>query len=169
MSRRPIIAGVRTGDEESEDEPRRRFREAMARFPTGVSVVAVRDEDEVAALTVSAFASVSLDPPLVLVCLGLDAAVLPFLEESGEFTVNFLAADARDAASRFSQRMPEDPSWFAPGTAVLRDALASVVCTLEAVHPGGDHRIVVGRVERVELGTERPPLVYHARGYRKLA
>lgn len=171
MSRRPIIVGIRSNEDGDAGEPEisSRFREAMSRFPAGVTVVAVRDEDEVAAITVSAFTSVSVDPPLVLVCLGLNASVLPYVSEIRRFTVNILGESGRTAASWFSQQTPEDASRFTDGDPVLRGAVATFVCSLEAMHPGGDHRIVVGRVERVVEGDDEPPLIYHAREYRGLA
>lgn len=171
MSPRPIIAGIRTdrdGDPE-EAELAQAFRSAMSRWPSGVTVLAVRDEDEVVGLTVSAFTSVSLDPPLILACVSEQSAALPYLEAQKRFTLNVLGEGGRAAASRFSQQMPDDPSLFEPGDPVLRGAIASFVCGIEAVHPGGDHRIVVGRVERVVLGPDELPLVHHAREYRSLA
>lgn len=171
MTRRPIVVGIRSNEEGDAGEPEisSRFREAMSRFPTGVTVLAVRDEEEVAAITVSAFASVSADPPLVLVCLGLNASVLPYLQEIGRFTVNILGESGRADASWFSQQTPEDSSRFTHGDPVLRGAVATLVCSLETMHPGGDHRIVVGRVERVVEGDDEPPLIYHAREYGGLA
>lgn len=171
MTPRPIIAGISTAPDGEAGEAglADAFRHAMSRWPSGVSVLAVRDEDEVVGLTVSAFTSVSLEPPLVLVCVGEQSAVLPYLLEQRRYTVNLLGESGRAAASRFSQQMPDEPSLFEPGDPVLRGSVASFVCALEAVHPGGDHRIVVGRVERVVLGPDEPPLVHHAREYRSLA
>lgn len=140
----------------------------MAGWPAGVAVVAVRDEDEVVGLTVSSFTSASLDPPLALVVVGEGTAILPYLLDVRRFTVNLLGASAQALASRFSQQMPEDPSFFEEGDPVLRGSRASLVCALEAVHPAGDHRVVLGLVERVVLGEDEPPLIYHERRYRTL-
>lgn len=171
MSRRPIVAEIRSGDRGDDAEPAitPEFREAMSRYASGVTVVAVRDEDEVAALTVTAFTSVSADPPLVAVCIGLNAAILPYIDEIGRFTVNILGEGGRGAASWFSQQAPEDRTRFTPGDPVLHGAVTSLVCAVEAVHPGGDHGIVLGRVERVVQGEDDAPLVHYRREYRGLA
>ena len=145
------------------------FREALAYWATGVAVLAASDGDEVEAITVTAVTPVSADPPLVLACLGNDAAVLYVLEDAGRFTLNLLSVDDRRVASALAQRMPLEPSRFAAGAdAVLRGALVSLVCRVWETYPGGDHRIVVGQVERVVLGPEAEPLLYYQRAYRTL-
>lgn len=169
---RPIQASIRAhGDDpggEGAVSPAA-YREAMAYWASGVAVLAARDDDHVEAITVAAFSPLSADPPLVLVCVGNDAAVLYVMEEAGRFTLSILAADDRRAASAFAQRMPPEPSRFDEGDPVLRGALVSLVCRLAETHPGGDHRIVVGQVERVVTGTEADPLLYFNREYRTLA
>lgn len=170
---RPIQASIRTraaepasGDGVTEAQ----FREAMASWASGVAVVAAADGDDVEAITATAFTPLSADPPLVLVCLGTDAAVLYVLEDAGRFTVNVLGKDDRRAASAFAQRMGAEPGRWAPGAdPVLAGALVSLVCRLRETHPGGDHRIVVGEVERVVLGEpDADPLLYFRREYRTL-
>lgn len=146
------------------------YREAMAAWASGVAVVAAADGDDVEAITATAFTPLSADPPLVLVCLGTDAAVLYVLEDAGRFTVNVLGRDDRRAASAFAQRMGAEPGRWAPGAdPVLAGALVSLVCRLRETHPGGDHRIVIGQVERIVHGAEGDPLLYFARAYRRLA
>ena len=171
MSRRPIQPTIRT----RADEPGEggvtpdAFREAVSHWATGVAVLAARDGDDVEAITVAAVTPVSAEPPLVLVCVGNDAALLPMLEDEGRFTVSILAADDRRAASMFAQRMPLDVSRFPAGDdPVLEGAVAALVCRVWETHPGGDHRIVIGEVERVALGREAPPLLYFRREYREL-
>lgn len=170
MSPRPIIPGISASadGQDGDHGAGAPLRRAMARWASGVAVLAIRDEDEVVGLTVTAFTSVSLDPPMVLVCVGEQSAALPYIQEQARFTVNLLGESARAAASRFSQQMPDEPSLFEEGDPVLRGSIASLVCRLEAVHPGGDHRIVVARVERVVFGPDERPLIYHERGYRSL-
>lgn len=146
------------------------YREALAHWASGVTVVAAGGGGDVEAITATAFTPLSADPPLVLVCLGNDAAVLYVIEEEGRFTVNLLGEDDRRAASAFAQRMTLEPGrWAATGDPVLEGALVSLVCRLRETHPGGDHRIVVGEVERVVLGAEGAPLLYFQRAYRRLA
>lgn len=174
MSPRPIVPTIRTGAGEpgADDDPALAadFREALSLWPSGVAVVAVRDEDEVVALTVSAFASVSLRPPLVLVCVGEHAGILPSLEDAGRFTVSLLAGGQKRVAADLAEKLPPGAELFAgdAGDPVLVGALATLVCSLWEAYPGGDHRIVVGRVERVVFGPEAPPLLYHRRSYREL-
>lgn len=146
------------------------YREAMAAWASGVAVVAAGQGGDVEALTATAFTPVSADPPLVLVCLGNDVALLYVIEEEGRFTVNLLGADDRRVASALAQRMPPEPGRFpAEADPVLSGALVSLVCRLRETHPGGDHRIVIGQVERIVHGAEGDPLLYFARAYRRLA
>ncbi|HYR09365.1 MAG TPA: flavin reductase family protein [Longimicrobium sp.] len=170
---RPIQPTIRTHAEapgaEGEVRPAE-FREAAAFWATGVAVLAASDGDDVEAITLTAFTPLSADPPLVLACVGNDAAVLYVMEAAGRFTVNLLAKGDRRAASGFAQRLPAEPGRFAPGgDPVLRGSLVSFVCALQETHPGGDHRIVVGRVERIVMGDDDPdPLLYFRREYRTL-
>ena len=168
---RPIQASIRTHD----DDPARdgevspaEYREAMAFWASSVAVLAAGEGADVEAITATAFSPLSAEPPLVLVCLGNDAAVLYVIEEERRFTVNLLSADDRRAASAFAQRMPPEPSRFGAGDPGLRGALVSLVCRLAETYPGGDHRIVIGQVERVVMGTEADPLLYYNREYRTL-
>ena len=169
MNRRPIQASIRgTGTEESAD--RDALLDAYARWAAGVALLVARDDDgDVEAITVSAFTPVSADPPLVLVCIGTQAGILPMIRETGRFTLNLLGEDDRRAAAAGAQRMPPDAQRLPPdGDPVLAGALASFVCTVENEHPGGDHAIVVGRVERVVVGGDAPPLIHVSRAYRGL-
>ncbi|HEX8390990.1 MAG TPA: flavin reductase family protein [Longimicrobium sp.] len=173
MSRNPIVARVQSRAPEPASEAeaiKDLLREAFARWASGVTVVAVDDGDGVQAMVASAFTPVSLDPPLVLVCLNRHAGILPSIRETGSFAISVLGEEQRGVASRVASGIALDASLLEGGEApVPRGALASMVCTLEAVHPGGDHEIVVGAVTRVELGTPSAPLIYHARGYSRLA
>lgn len=169
---RPIQASIRTRDGDPGGEGAvslAEYREAMAFWASGVAVLAAADGDDVEAITVAAFTPLSADPPLVLVCVGNDAAVLYVMEEARRFTINVLSAEDRRAASAFAQRMPPEPSRFSAGDPVLGGALVSLVCRLTETHAGGDHRIVIGQVERVVTGTEADPLLYFNREYRTLA
>jgi flavin reductase (DIM6/NTAB) family NADH-FMN oxidoreductase RutF len=144
----------RSSSDDGTDAFRDRVRDAFAMWVSGVSVVAVRVDGKVHGLTVSAFTPVSLDPPLILVCLAGDAPVRSYLGDTERFVVNVLSVGQRGLAVRFADRFPIAPGVFADdeGDPVLPGCLASFVCMREADHPGGDHRIVVGRVVRVEFG-----------------
>jgi flavin reductase (NADH) len=168
---RPIQPTIRTRADDPAPEggvTAGEFRDAVSFWATGVAVLAVREDDEVEAITVTAVSPVSADPPLVLACLGNDAAVLYMIESTGRFTLSLLSADDRRAASTFAQRMQQPDLFPADGDPVLRGAIVSLVCRLWKTYPGGDHRIVVGQVERVVGGGEEAPLLYYRRAYGRM-
>ena len=119
--------------------------------------------------TVSSFTSVSLDPPLVLFCVGHRSRSWAGMAPTGRFAINLLGADQSEVADRFAGR--GDPSGdldreqFADGSPLLPDASGTVVCRLLTVHPAGDHDIVIGRIEHARLIRRVPPLVYHQADY----
>ena len=159
------------GGPEPEEERERRERdealkEALSRWASGVSIVAVRDDGRVHALTVSAFIPISLEPPSVLISLGPNAAALPFLDPGVTFAINLLTADQKGLASRFADTFPVGPSPFADdGPPVIEGALASLVCTVEELLRRGDHTLVIARVGVAETGPEAPALTYFRRDY----
>lgn len=143
------------------------LREALAGWPAGVTVVAVRAEGRVHALTVSAFMSVSLSPPTVLVSLGPNASAAPYLDPGTELVISLLAGDQKGIASRFADTFPVGPSPFPPeGLPVVADALASLVCEVEDVLVRGDHTLVFAGVREVRRGRSAPALVWRNRDYR---
>ena len=150
------------------------FRHALGRFPSGVTAVTVRDAGgRDYGMTVSAFASVSLDPPLVLVCIGDDATIAGAVAEAGHFAVSVLAENQEAVANRFAT---SDTDRFA-GTAVVRGitglalidgAVVHLECAIVARHRGGDHTIVVGEVLAATAVEDGHPLVYQLGGYRRI-
>jgi flavin reductase ActVB len=150
------------------------FRAALARFATGVTVVTVRDAAGVDhGMTISAFSSLSLEPPLVLLCVDQAATFLPPLRAATMFGVSVLAEDQQELSTRFAQqgavRFDGVACTHAPeGPAVLDGALVHLVCRRSAEYPGGDHAIIVGEVERVEVH-EGAPLLYVDRRYARRA
>jgi flavin reductase (DIM6/NTAB) family NADH-FMN oxidoreductase RutF len=153
----------------SQDE----FRSALGRFPSGVTVVTTTAPDgSDQGMTVSAFSSVSLDPPLVLICIEKTASVYEALIRAPGFVVNILSANQEQIARRFSiididRFEGVGYSRSQNGFAVLDDVLAVIECNAYAVHDAGDHTIIVGVVEatRAETGT---PLLYYRGGYAQL-
>ena len=141
------------------------FKEALARFASGVTVVAARLGEEERGMTATAFMSLSLEPPLVALAVSERARLLPVLEGAGAFTVSLLREGQEAVSEHFAGR-PKEGIALEEGR--VKGALAVLRCRLHALYPGGDHRIVVGLVEEVELGEEEPPLVYFQRGYRRL-
>jgi flavin reductase len=154
------------------------FRRAVGRFATGVCVVSAVERGIDHAMTANAFASVSLDPPLVLVCVEQEARFHDAIVGSGLWAVSVVDASARPAAEWLATRgrplhgqLNRVPHHRGPltGAAVLDQALAVLECRTVAVHPGGDHSIVVGEVLAATTGAEDArPLLYHRSGYRHL-
>ncbi|MFB4303889.1 3-hydroxy-9,10-secoandrosta-1,3,5(10)-triene-9,17-dione monooxygenase reductase subunit [Actinomadura sp. NTSP31] len=145
------------------------FRNVLGHFCTGVTVVAGLDRGEPVGLACQSFTSLSLDPPLVLFCPGRTSTSWPRIRNGGRFSVNVLADDQRDVCAAFGATSAPKFSvvgWrrTAAGAVVLDGVLTWLDCSIEAVHDGGDHDIVVGRVR--ELGVERdhrPLLFYRGR------
>ncbi len=145
------------------------MRKVMGHWPSGVTVVAARHGDEARGMTASSFTSVSLEPPLILVCVNQNAHLWPILEQAGRFTVNLLAEDHEHTSGHFAGR-PIDGYDPLTGDEIpaLQEALATLHCKTWAIYPGGTHKIVVGEVEKVEIAEEGKPLVYWNRGYRSI-
>ncbi|MFT4009730.1 MAG: flavin reductase family protein [Nocardioidaceae bacterium] len=142
------------------------FRRVLGRFATGVTVLATTGPDGVHATTANAFTAVSLDPPLILVCLQRESRLLEHLVESGRFSVNVLAHDQEHVAQAMAApvRRPMDTegvTWFLDRDRLplLRGALAHVHCSVEEQIVGGDHQIVIGRVRALD-GHEGSPLLF---------
>ncbi len=171
-SRRPIRPGIHArGAPEPEAGALSPdvLREAFSRWASGVTVVAVRDEPHVAAITATAFVPVSIDPPLVLVCVGVNASVLPLLDPGARFAISILSEKQRRLASIFADTGPLGREHLEPeGEPLVTGASVGFACTVRDVHDGGDHAIVVARIDRLVLGDDAPPLLYHAREYRRL-
>jgi flavin reductase (DIM6/NTAB) family NADH-FMN oxidoreductase RutF len=146
------------------------FRAALARFPSGVTIVSVRGADGADhGMTVSAFCSLSLDPPLVLACIERTATVLPHLRAAAMFGVSILAAGQDALSARFADQTVErfeDVAFTrsAEGPALLDGAAAHLVCRRVTEHAGGDHVILVGEVESAQVHGDEP-LLYALRGY----
>jgi len=150
----------------------RTFRKALGCFASGVTVVtAVEPEtSKPAGVTVSAFCSLSLEPPLVLFCLGNHTAALDAYTKSGQFVINVLAENQRDLSIRFASR--SDRKWnglayetWDSGAPVLTGCLVNLECSLVEVRDGGDHVIVVGRVQRIRHQEGGSPLIYYRGAY----
>lgn len=149
------------------------FRRVLGAVPTAVSVVTVVDAsggDH--GMTVGAFTSLSLEPPLVLICIGDDATIAPPMATAAHFGISVLAASQRDLSALFADRERRAfdgiPSVRGPaGCRLLTGTVARLECRIVARHPGGDHTIVVGHVELAET-SEGAPLVHHRGGYQRL-
>jgi len=148
------------------------LRDALARLPAGVVLVSTRGGGGFRGLTVTSFTAVSLDPPLVLVCLDRLAAARDAVLEHGAFTASLLSRGQQFLADRFSGQAPAaDPTWREVrhrlgenGLPIVEGAVAWIECRVHSRQEGGDHDIVVGAVTAV--GTSGgEPLVHWERGY----
>jgi flavin reductase (DIM6/NTAB) family NADH-FMN oxidoreductase RutF len=146
------------------------LRVALGQYATGVAVVTTTDGDgRAVGLTVNSFASVSLDPPLVLWSLGLHSACLAAFRACSHFAINVLNAEQADLSNRFATPTGDKFAGLAwspglGGAPLLEGCCARFECRNEAGHAGGDHIIFIGRVERFDR-QERPPLVFHGGRY----
>jgi flavin reductase (DIM6/NTAB) family NADH-FMN oxidoreductase RutF len=157
------------------------FRRAVSQFATGVTVVTVECAPQrVHGMTANSFTSVSLEPPLVSICVDERAHLLPLLKERRLFGVNVLKQDQQNL-SEFFARPEQDQEqhereqarhqvsfhWTREGIPLLDDVLCQVACRLDAAHVAGDHTIVVGEVLSVRLYSGEP-LVFFRGGYTRL-
>lgn len=146
-----------------------RFRTVLGHFCTGVAVVTASNDGEPVGFACQSFAALSLDPPLVLFCPARTSRTWPVIERAGRFAVNVLAGDQREVSATFGASRADKfaaVEWSAAtsGAPLLSGALTWVDCELEAVHPAGDHFVVIGRVTELgEVSGTRPLLFYRGR------
>ena len=149
------------------------FREAMASFPSGVTIVTTADETgRWWGFTATSFCSVSMEPPLVLVCLANSAECAPVFQSAERWIVHIIHPEHAELAMRFATRGADkfaDSEFIADENGLPVLVLASVIldCDMRARYPGGDHMIMVGEVGNVRLGAEMPT-VYFRRAFHSL-
>nr|WP_328803199.1 flavin reductase family protein [Oceanomicrobium pacificus] len=150
----------------------RELRNALGRFATGVTIVTTMTDDGPLGITANSFASVSLDPALVLWSPARKSARFPAFEAADYFAIHILAADQRDLSERFARSgdaFHDLDFGRGLGDAPLLDGCAArFECKHAAGHDGGDHLIVVGEVQRIQEA-DRAPLIYHRGAYAGLA
>jgi len=161
------------GEYRSGHDPRT-LRDALGCFATGVTVVTcVKPDGEPAGITVNSFTSVSLDPPLLLVCLHKEAASAGALVSASHFAINVLQTGQQPASITFSTRV-EDRFGTMPwscgeaGAPILKDSLGVFECENYAVYDGGDHHILVGQVVKASFDAGLDPLLFFRGRYRRL-
>ena len=143
------------------------MRRVLGSFATGVTVVTGTASDGTpVGFSCQSFASVSLEPPLVLFCPAHTSKSWPLIRESGRFCVNVLAEDQEDLCARFAtsggDKFGSDLAWTqTPWGPSLDRVLSTVMCEVQDVHPAGDHDIVVGHVQELVLHREAAPLVFY--------
>lgn len=142
-----------------------RFRKACSKFPTGVTVTTVCGSDGMPyGITVSSFTSVSLEPPLVLICIDYRSQMLNHLKVDDYFGVNILSVHQRELSSKFAKHWSDrfkDVAWYPGETGVplLFDICASFECQAVEFVPAGDHAVVIGRVLHIN-SSDLGPLAY---------
>jgi 3-hydroxy-9,10-secoandrosta-1,3,5(10)-triene-9,17-dione monooxygenase reductase component len=153
------------------------LRKIRGLFSTGVTVVTTVHEGRLRGITVSAFASISLEPPLVMIALAREAGTCEMIEASRLFAVNILSDDQEFLSERFAARAPIVNEKFegvpyetaVTGAPILPESIAWYDCQVETTYDGGDHLIIIGRVVAIGFGAEaRQPLLYYANRYARL-
>lgn len=154
------------------------FRRALGHFATGVTVVTVESASHnVHGMTANSFTSVSLEPPLVSVCVDQNAHLLPLLKQGGKFGINILRDDQQKLSEYFSRpeqsKREEDAlhvhfRWSAEAIPLMEDVLCQIACRLYSDHVAGDHTIVVGEVISATLH-EGSPLLFFRGQYTRLS
>lgn len=148
------------------------FKDALAHFASGVTVVTTRYEGQPIGVTASAFASLSLQPPLVMVAFAKEMFTHTALQEHGSFAVSILSEEQVGWAMRFAGMLPEyeadrfvgiNVETAVTGNPILPDVLAWADCRLWAVYDGGDHSIFIGEVVAAATGKAEAPLLYYDR------
>jgi flavin reductase (DIM6/NTAB) family NADH-FMN oxidoreductase RutF len=153
------------------------FRSTVGAFATGVTVVTTRGEEHAYGMTANAFSSVSLDPPLILVCVISGSEGSEHITRNGVFAVNVLSAQQEPLSRYFASRdRPKGRDAFgevshrlgASGSPILTAAAAALDCRLHSAYEAGDHEIFIGEVLELEMLEGHQPLVFHGGKYRLL-
>lgn len=148
------------------------FKLAMSHFASGVTVVTTEHEGAMFGMTVASFASLSLHPPLVLICIEKSVKTHDAIAASGRFGVSILASSQAEISGRFASKSDDKFSGVSIrqgelGSPLIEGAICALECRLHSQLPGGDHTIFVGEVVDAQT-SEHPPLVYFRSGYREL-
>jgi flavin reductase (DIM6/NTAB) family NADH-FMN oxidoreductase RutF len=149
------------------------FKQAMAKLPTGITILTIADHAGKMGITLSTFNSLSLDPLLVMFTLKVKSARYQRIVESEYFTLNILSEHQEELSKLFACNQEVD--WGALelrvskkiGCPIIKDVSAFFVCKLYKIYEGGDHSIIIGRVIDAE-SFDKKPLVYHDRQYKKI-
>ena len=151
----------------------RKFRDALGRFATGVCVITTTDAQKPKGMTVNSFASVSLDPPLVLWSLQNNSDIYDAFASPRHFAINILSKEQQGHANAYAKKgdhllQPDHYRIGKYGSPIIRNALTTLECELETCHDGGDHLIVIGRVRDMHTRPTGEPLLFFSGGYREL-
>ncbi len=147
-----------------------KFRQVLGHFPTGVTVITAMHDGAPVGLAVGSFASLSLDPPLIMFGAGSWSSSWPKIREAGVFCVNILGADQEDVSRVFASKGADkfaEIGWKRSGNGCpqITGSMAFIDCTVHEVIPEGDHDLVIGRVTDLEVLHEGGPLIFYRGGY----
>jgi flavin reductase (DIM6/NTAB) family NADH-FMN oxidoreductase RutF len=151
----------------------KQFRSVLGHFATGVTIITAMDRDEPVGMAANSFTSLSLDPPLILFCVAHTSSTWPRIEAAGTFAVNILGEEGEALCQLFAtkgaDRFASTP-WRVgvSGAPVLEEAIAYLDCRFEAEYPGGDHKIIVGRVLDLDMREGARPLLFYRGGYERM-
>ncbi len=153
------------------------FKAVMGQWPSGVTVITTVDDSGPGGMTASSFSSVSLNPPLVSVCIARHLAMHTRIDQAGVFAVNILSKNSVDDGRRFAGMLPGVTNKFegvdyataVTGSPLLANTLGWVDCKVWARHDGGDHTIFVGEVLDAGIDKTAAPLLYHSRSWGQFA
>ena len=145
----------------------REFRNTLGTFATGVTIITVKDgKGGYIGLTAYAFSSLSLDPPLILVCIDKKSHSVPAFQNGNQFIVNILSEEQENYCLSFAKRSTDkfanaQYELSADGVPILRENLSSISCQVYEVLEGGDHVIVTGLVKEIARNEEKKPLLFY--------
>jgi 3-hydroxy-9,10-secoandrosta-1,3,5(10)-triene-9,17-dione monooxygenase reductase component len=150
-----------------------RFRTVLGHFATGVTIITAMDHDEPVGMAANSFTSLSLDPPLILFCVAHSSSTWPRIEGAGTFAVNILGEGHEELSQLFAKKGADrfgSTPWRTgvSGAPVLEEAIAYLDCRLAAEYPGGDHKIIVGRVLDLDVREGARPLLFFRGGYERI-
>ncbi|WNC72224.1 flavin reductase family protein [Thalassotalea psychrophila] len=150
------------------------FRNALGKFPTGVTIVTTKFGDELIGMTISSFNSVSLDPPLILWSIDKGARSLPAFKEANHFAVHVLSEEQQDLSNLFARQGADKFANVELETGIadvpmLSEYCARFQCQVEHQYEGGDHVIIVGRVLDFDAHDGKDPLVFHSGRYAQIS
>lgn len=152
----------------------REFRDSLGLFATGIAVATASDGQQQVGITINSFASVSLDPPLVLFSVSRRVLSFPVFERARGFAINVLRKDQKELSDRFAR--PGTEKWLgveaaagSHGGVIIQPSLVSFDCEMHRQYDGGDHVIFVGRVAALVSAATHEPLVYFRSSYHELS
>ena len=150
------------------------FRRTLGHFGSGVTVVTAATEERMAGLTVSAFSSVSLNPPLILVCIHKQSSAVDVIRDGGKFAVNLLSEEQIDVSNHFASQTPDKFQNVAVqistfGLPILEGSLGFLECSVFQEVDAGDHYVYIGQVENAETDESKHPLLYYHGRYETLS